>query len=368
VNTAAARQKDWVNIVFFTLTPVIGVVGTALYTAHAGFHWWMPALFLTLYVFAGISITAGYHRAFSHTSYTCSPLAQAFFAFFGAFAAQHSILWWSAGHRAHHQNIDTDWDPYSIKRGFWWAHILWIFHKSPSDNFDNVPDLYRNPIVMWQHRWHRHIMIIAGFGIPTVVGWLCGDWMAGLLWGGFLRLVVLHQTTFFVNSLAHTLGKQTYNTEVSARDNWFVAIITFGEGYHSFHHRFPIDFRNGIRWYQWDPGKWLIRGLRAIGLAKDLRIAPPPQIEQARMQAVLRAIEPKLDVAPPSLGDEVRRRLRTAGEHIETALKLWRQALEERAAGLTWRKTRRASKQHVRQSRRQWKTAVRLARRLPLAA
>src|ERR1044071_4289278 len=338
VSSAGARKKDWVNIVFFTLTPVIGVAGTALYTAHAGFHWWMPALFLTLYVFAGVSITAGYHRAFSHTSYTCSPVAQAFFAFFGAFAAQHSILWWSAGHRTHHKNVDTD------------------------------PDLYRNRIVMWQHRWHRHIMIIGGFGIPTVIGWLCGDWMAGLLWGGFLRLGVLHQTTFFVNSLAHTLGKQTYNAEVSARDNWFVAIMTFGEGYHSFHHRFPIDFRNGVRWYHWDPCKWLIRGLRAIGLAKDLRVAPPPQIEQARMQAVLRAIEPKLEVAPSSLREEVLRRLRTAGEHIETALKLWRQALEERAAGLTWRKTRRASKQHVRQSRRQWKTAVRLARRLPLAA
>jgi stearoyl-CoA desaturase (delta-9 desaturase) len=363
-----ARKKDWVNIVFFTLTPIIGIAGTTLYTLHAGFHWWMPALFLTLYVLAGISITAGYHRAFSHTSYTCSPVAQAFFAFFGAMAAQHSILWWSAGHRAHHKNVDTDWDPYNIKRGFWWAHILWIFYKNPADGFDNVPDLYRNRIVMWQYRWHRHIMIVGGFGIPAIVGWLCGDWMAGLLWGGFTRLVVLHQTTFFVNSLAHSVGKQTYNAEVSARDNWFVAILTFGEGYHSFHHRFPIDFRNGIRWYHWDPGKWLIAALRAVGLARDLRIAPPPQIEQARIQAVLRAIEPHLDTAPPSLSDEVRKRLRAALDHVETALKLWRQHVEERAAGLTWRKTRRQSKEYIRQSRRQWKRAVRLARRLPLAA
>lgn len=330
----------------------------------------MPLLTIGLYLAVGMSICAGYHRFFSHRAYDASPAVQAFFAFFGALAAQNSILWWSSSHRVHHKYVDRDWDPYNIKRGFWWAHILWIFYRNPqSEKFDNSPDLVKNPIVMWQHRWHKAIMIFGGFGIPTLIGWAFGDPIAGLLWGGFLRIVVIHHTTFFVNSLAHALGEPKFNAEVSARDNWMVALLTLGEGYHSFHHRFPSDFRNGIRWYQWDPAKWFIGGLVSLGLADELVVTPEPQIERARMQAALRVMAPHIEAAPESLGTEIRKRLHTALEHLETALKLWRQHLEERAAaGTTWRKTRRRSKRHVKQSRRQWKHAMRLARQLPIAA
>lgn len=363
------RELDWVNIVFFTLTPVIAIAGTAIHTWRNGFEWWMLILMLVLYVFAGISITAGYHRFFSHKSYECSKPVQMFFAFFGAFAAQDSILWWSAGHRVHHKHVDSDWDPYSIKRGFWWAHILWIFHKSPAGEFDNVPDLYANPIVMWQRRWHRQIMILGGFGIPILVGAFFGDWLAGLLWGGFVRLVLLHQTTFFVNSLAHTLGDPTFNAEVSARDNWLVALVTFGEGYHSFHHRFPADFRNGIRWYHWDPGKWLIRAMRAVGLARGLVTTPDPQIEQARMRAALLRVEQQVENVPHTVAHDFRERVSAAYAHLEEAYVLWRQHLDERGRELKqWRHTRRLSKIHVRKSRRQWKSALRMLSRVPATA
>ena len=367
-----SQKKDWVNILFLTLTPVIGVAGTALYTWRHGFHLWMPLLMVTMYALVGISICAGYHRFFSHKSYECSPYVQAFYAFFGAMAAQNSILWWSSSHRVHHKHVDHDWDPYNIKRGFWWAHILWIFYKNEDRDatFENSPDLKANPVVMWQHRWHKVILIVAGFGIPTLVGAMFGDPIAGLLWGGFLRIAVIHHTTFFVNSLAHTLGKPLFNAEVSARDNWFVAMLTLGEGYHSFHHRFPTDFRNGIRWYQWDPSKWLISAFKSVGLASDLRTAPLPQIEQARMQAALKTVKTRIDATPGSIGDEIRRRAHVAMEHLETALKLWRQHAEEKAEGVSksWRETRRRSRQHVQQSRRQWKWVVRTLRRVPEAA
>ncbi len=161
-------SKDWVNILFLTLTPLLGVFGTAAWTMVRGFDWWMPALMIGLYLLVGLSVTAGYHRFFSHKSYEASPLAQAFFAFFGAMAAQNSILWWSSSHRVHHKYVDRDWDPYNIQRGFWWAHILWIFYRNPdAGNFENARDLENNPIVMWQHRWHKVIMIVGGFGIPT---------------------------------------------------------------------------------------------------------------------------------------------------------------------------------------------------------
>ena len=235
-------------------------------------------------------------------------------------AAQNSILWWSSSHRVHHKYVDKDWDPYNIQRGFWWAHILWIFYRNEQrdDTFANAPDLLANPIVMWQHRWHKVILIVGGFGIPTLIGAVFGDPLAGLLWGGFLRLAVIHHTTFFVNSLAHQLGKPLFNSEVSARDNWIVALLTLGEGYHCFHHRFPADFRNGIRWYQWDPAKWLIGALRIAGMARNLLATPLPQIEQARMRAALRVVEPKMASLQDKLADgstaSSRRRHRASGK------------------------------------------------------
>jgi stearoyl-CoA desaturase (delta-9 desaturase) len=364
-------KKDWVNIAFLSLTPVIGVLGTAAWTFTHGFHLWMPILTLVLYFAVGFSICAGYHRFFSHKSYEASPLVQSFFAFFGAMAAENSILAWSSQHRVHHKYVDKDWDPYNIRRGIWYAHILWIFykHEDTDHTYANSPDLMANPIVMWQHRWYKVILLLGGFAIPTLIGAYFGDPIAGLLWGGFLRIAVIHHTTFFVNSLAHALGEPSFNAEVSARDNWFVALLTLGEGYHSFHHRFPADFRNGIQWYHWDPSKWLIRGFRALGLASDLRTAPEPQIEQARLQAALRLVQPVIESAPGTIGDELRRRAHVAMEHLETALKLWRQHVEERAAGVSssWRQTRRQSRQHVKQSRRQWKQVLRTLQRLPQA-
>jgi stearoyl-CoA desaturase (delta-9 desaturase) len=367
-----AARKDWVNIAFLTLTPVIGTLGTALYTWQHGFHLWMPLLAFGMYLAVGMSICAGYHRFFAHKTYECSPIVQAVFAFFGAMAAENSILWWSASHRVHHKYQDKDWDPYNIRRGFWWAHIVWIFYRweEKADSFDNSPDLLANPIVMWQHRWKNAILILAGFGIPAAIGAMFGDPIAGLLWGGFLRIVIVHHTTFFVNSLAHTFGEPTYNAEASARDNWFVALLTLGEGYHSFHHRFPSDFRNGIRWYDWDPAKWFIRALRGMGMASDLREATPPQIEQARLRAAIRLVEPRIEGAHETIAQEVRARVKAAVDHLEIAVALWRQHMEERAAGVSkrWRETRRRAHRSVRESRVQWKHAVRMLAQLPEAA
>ncbi|HEX9983199.1 MAG TPA: fatty acid desaturase [Thermoanaerobaculia bacterium] len=356
---------------FLILTPIVGIAGTALYTYLNGFQLWMALLALGMYAAVGMSICAGYHRFFSHKSYEASRPVQIFYAIFGAMAAQNSILWWSSSHRIHHQYVDRDWDPYNIKRGFWWAHILWVFYKHDAPDVEaNAQDLLKNPVVQWQNRWYKIILIVGGFGLPTLIGAMFGDPIAGLLWGGFLRLAVIHHTTFFVNSLAHYVGKPTYNADVSARDNWGVALLTLGEGYHSFHHRFPADFRNGIRWYHWDPAKWFIATLRGVGLASDLRAVTPPQIEQARMQAELRKIEPRLTTAPATIAEDVRRLIAEARAHLDTALALWRQHLEERSrsasgtwrsASGSWRSTRRTARHHIREARRRWRDARSMA-------
>ena len=358
---ARPRQKDWTNIVFLMLTPILGVPVTAWYTWKTGFSFWMLALCVGMFTVIGLSICAGYHRLFSHKSYECDPRVQALYAFFGAMAAQNSILCWSSDHRNHHQYVDKDWDPYNIQRGFWWAHFFWVFYKPETPKtFANVPDLEKNPVVAWQHRWYKWILMFGIFVIPTGIGAMFGRPLAGLLWGGFLRVVITHHTTFLVNSLAHYLGKRTFNARVSARDNWVLALVTFGEGYHSFHHRFPADFRNGVRWYHWDPAKWLIRGLKSVGLASDLRSTSAPMIEGARLHAAVKLVERRLDVVPSTLGEEVRRRIAAARETIEHAFALWRQHLAERESGRhsAWRMTRRRSRLRLKEARRQWRSAL----------
>jgi stearoyl-CoA desaturase (delta-9 desaturase) len=323
-------KKDWTNILFLTLTPIIGVVGTALYTWKVGFSPWMAVLFVVMYLLVGMSICAGYHRFFTHRSYDPHPVLQVLYAFFGAMAAQNSVLWWASSHRTHHKYVDMDWDPYNIKRGFWWAHIFWIFYKNPNaGNFDNSKDLLANPIVMWQNRWHKVILIMGGFGIPTLIGAAFGDPLAGLLWGGFLRLAVVHHTTFFVNSLAHHIGSRTYNPDESAADNWLVALVTLGEGYHSFHHRFPADFRNGLRWYHWDPAKWWIGTLHFLGLAKDLRTTSAPLIEQARLHAAKAKVEMHSQLLSEATREEIQARIDRARARIDQAIKLWREHNEQ---------------------------------------
>ncbi|HUM01666.1 MAG TPA: fatty acid desaturase [Thermoanaerobaculia bacterium] len=331
------RERDWTNILFLVLSPIVGLVGTAFYASRFGVAWWEPVLFLVLFASVGVAIGAGYHRCFSHRTYECHPAVEAVLLFLGAFALQNSALRWSRDHRNHHRWVDTDRDPYNIRRGALWAHVLWVFYKDPpGSSFENVPDLLSNPRVMWQHRWYRLIGVGLGLGLPTLVGALFGRPIGGLLWGGFLRVVLVHHTTFLVNSAAHLYGSRPYSTENSARDNWLLAFFTHGEGYHNFHHRFPSDFRNGVRWYQWDPNKWCIQALRLSGLARNLRVTPPPVIENAKLAVLAARADERLARTPTEGADEFRARLERGRARVDEALQLWKDAyaryVEVRAA------------------------------------
>ena len=283
----ADRERNWANILFLSVTPVLGIAGTALYASRFGVAWWEPVLCLTLYLMVGLAVGSGYHRCFSHRAFQCHPAVEGVFLVFGAMAMEFSALRWARDHRNHHRYVDTDLDPHSIRRGPLWAHVGWtVFEEPPDRGWDNVPDLLSNPRVMWQHRWWRHLGLGLGLGIPTLVGALLGRPLGGLLWGGFLRIVLVHHATFSVNSIAHLWGSRPYTLACTARDNALIALITLGEGYHNFHHAFPSDFRNGLRWYQWDPNKWFIRALAGAGLAGDLRRTPEPVIREARFSVL----------------------------------------------------------------------------------
>ena len=292
----------WLNVIVFLITFLFAVVAVPYRAITHGFDSTEITLAIICFIYCGMSITAGYHRLWSHRTYQAHWSLRFVFAIGGAFALQNSILHWSSDHRVHHKHVDNnDIDPYSAKKGFWFSHIGWMMRKyQPQRDADytNVRDLQKDKIVMWQHKNYLFLTILTNVGIPLLFGFIHGDIISALLLVGFLRLVLNHHTTFFINSLAHIWGKQTYTDKNTARDNWLLAFFTFGEGYHNYHHIFENDYRNGIRWWDFDPTKWLIKLSASIGLASKLRKAPEDKIQKAHLAMVLQKSQQKLKYHP----------------------------------------------------------------------
>lgn len=289
----------WLPASVLTLTPLVALIGVPWYGFTHGYglsHW---LVFLAVLFANGLSITAGYHRLWAHNTYRAHALLKWFFALFGAGATQNSILVWASGHRRHHRHVDGEGDPYSAKRGFWFSHIGWMLrdYTTGRDDFSNAPDLQRDPVVMFQHRHYVPLAIGMNLAPALLAGVLLGDIWGHLLVAGFLRLVVNHHVTFFINSLAHYWGKQPYTDTNTARDNMWLALITYGEGYHNFHHLFQNDYRNGVRWWQFDPTKWLIRLASWLGLARDLNRVPDFKIHKALLDMQFKRAQNSLSSA-----------------------------------------------------------------------
>jgi stearoyl-CoA desaturase (delta-9 desaturase) len=219
-------------------------------------------------------------------------------AIFGTFSLQNSIYVWAARHRIHHRHTDdVDHDPHSIKSGFWHAHIGWMLRhwKTSEVDFNQVKDLEQDPIVMWQHRNYWTLVWAFNLALPIALGLVVGDVLGMLLLASAFRLAFSQHCTFFINSLAHTWGKRTYSDEDSSRDNGVIALLTWGEGYHNYHHSFQADYRNGLRWWQFDPGKWLIAVAAWFGLAHGLKRTPKFKVLRARLQMQFKELESRLN-------------------------------------------------------------------------
>ncbi len=243
--------------------------------------------FVILLYANGMAITGGYHRLWAHRAYEAHWSLRVFYMLFGAMALQNSVMTWASMHRVHHRHVDDeDKDPYSIRRGLWYAHMGWMLrdHAAHEIDYSNARDLEKDPIVAFQHRYYLAIALGMNFGVPALLGLAFGDLWGFLLLGGLLRLVVSHHVTFFINSLAHWWGRRPYTVENSARDNDLISLLTYGEGYHNHHHLFQWDYRNGIRWWQYDPTKWLIVSLSWIGVTKKLRRVPEFLVQRAMVE------------------------------------------------------------------------------------
>jgi fatty-acid desaturase len=262
-------RLDWFAVVFFTSFHALALL------AAWCFSWSALGITLLLHWFLGsVGICLGYHRLLSHRSFQVPRWLEYTIALIGAAALQGGPIFWVAGHRLHHAYTeDEDKDPYSASKGFWWSHMLWIFYPR-ADFFEYerykrfAPDLVRDPFYRWLNRY----FILLQFPIAILL-YVLGGWPF-VIYGVFLRAVLLWHTTWMINSVTHLWGYRRFEVEDNSRNLWWAAIFTYGEGWHNNHHAHPSVAKAGWRWWELDMTWWIIWILKQVGLAQKV-ILPP---------------------------------------------------------------------------------------------
>ena len=256
----------WPTILFMLVIHILA--GVALLPQF--WSWGAVATLLILYwVTACLGVTLGYHRLLSHKSFKVPQWLARFFATCGALSAEYGPITWSGIHRQHHKYSDTDPDPHDMNKGFWWSHIGWMFYDVPAEK--NVrkytADLRQDPYFRWLDKWFLFLQIPLGLTLYLLGGW------SYVLWGIFLRLVVVYHVTWLVNSATHTWGERPFDTDDNSRNNKWVALLTFGEGWHNNHHAYPSSAKQGIFRGQIDLTWYHIVVLKKLGLARNIRLS-----------------------------------------------------------------------------------------------
>jgi stearoyl-CoA desaturase (Delta-9 desaturase) len=280
------------------IVPLLCVMATPFLVWEWGFGWTDLGLLLSMYVLTGLGITVGFHRLFVHRSFETYMWIKVIFGVLGSMAVQGLLFKWVGMHRRHHQHSDTPDDPHSPHyhgegafgplKGFWRAHIGWFFDKDPADLDHYVKDLNVSRTLRIVSRLFP-LWVALGLVIPAVLGGLItlswsGVW-TGFIWGGLVRLFLVHHVTWSVNSACHLWGRRPYKTNDMSRNNALFGILAMGEGWHNTHHAFPNSPRHGLRWWQIDMSYGVIRGLSLIGLAWDLKLPSKAALARERLIA-----------------------------------------------------------------------------------
>ena len=264
------------NWVFFI---VIATFHLGTLAAFFYFRWSSVIVFLAMWLLSqNIGIAVSYHRQLTHRGFTTPKWLEHAMALCGAMALQGSPTYWVAVHRMHHQYTDRPGDPHSPRDGKWWAHAGWILrgalHNETKLIARYAPDLQRDKFYRWLAVWHWLPITLTGILLLGAGAWISG-WRLGLswlLWGVLLRITVGFHVTWLVNSATHLWGKRRFNTHDDSTNNWWVALLTGGEGWHNNHHAHPVSATHGMAWWELDFNYWLIRMLALLGLAKDIKV------------------------------------------------------------------------------------------------
>jgi fatty-acid desaturase len=249
------------------------------------FSWRNLLISMALYwITVGWGISLGYHRLHTHRSYKVPLWMEYFFAVCGTLTLEGGPIFWVATHRIHHQKSDQAGDPHSPHDGAWWAHMGWILWGETNHNNTKLmskyaPDLARHKFYVWLNNWHWIPMVALGVILLATGGWSL------LFWGIFLRVVVGLHATWLVNSATHMWGNRRFTTKDDSRNNWWVALMTFGEGWHNNHHAHPTSARHGLAWYEFDISWITLTMLKALGVAKQIRVAKIDEVLAEREAA-----------------------------------------------------------------------------------
>ena len=264
-------RLNWPQILWWS-TIQAGIV-----LAPFTFSWSGLLVCVVLYVFAGFGVTLGYHRLLTHRSFQTPKAVEYLLTLLGTLSNQGGPLQWVATHRLHHRHSDTESDPHSPLKGFWWAHMLWWMPYAPAVDDQAryrryVVDLDRDPFHRFLQRWHVvPSLLLAGLLFALGEAW-GGVGLSWLVWGIFVRTTLLYHATWLVNSATHLWGSRSHATNDHSTNLWWVALLTLGEGWHNNHHAVPRSARHGLRWWQLDMTYWLVRLLGLLGLAKQIHV------------------------------------------------------------------------------------------------
>ena len=283
-DTDVASEHD--DIIYPSALPFVLVHLSCIAAIWSGVTWHAIAICAALYWLRMFAIGAGYHRYFSHRAYSTSRVFQFVLAMLAQTSAQKSVLWWAAKHRHHHLHSDTEQDVHSPRhRGFLYSHVGWLFaRRHAAADLVKVADLARYPELMWLHRLELLPAIALGALCFLVAGW------SGLVVGFFWSTVLVYHATFCINSLAHVLGSKRYVTGDNSRNNWLLALLTMGEGWHNNHHACQSSVRQGFRWWEIDATYYILRALSWLGLVWDLK-TPPAQVVRSEQRLGSRVIK-----------------------------------------------------------------------------
>ncbi len=314
------RQIHWGVLSFIAGYHLLLLVALPLYLVYETPGWGLIGVTIVLLAATLMSITTGYHRFYAHKTYRASRAMEIPLLFFATAAIQGSALKWAFDHRLHHKHVDKEGDPYGTQKGFWHSHVLWLFEKQEEINPRVVRDLLENKLVVFQHRYYGRLATATNVVLTVLVGLIVGDIIGALVFAFLLRLFLAHHSTWFINSLAHIWGSKPYSSEHSAVNNFILALLTYGEGYHNYHHTFAGDYRNGVRWYQFDPPKYLIWLMSKVGLASDLQRVNRVAIHKKLVAADRRLMLDHLDEVSHPTAHAIIARMESAYESLTEKL------------------------------------------------
>ena len=295
-----------INFAVVTI-PFAGFVAAMVMLWGVAFDWTYLGILVLMYLSTAVGITVGYHRLFTHRSFRTSRPMTAVLAALGSMAAEGPVLQWVATHRRHHQHSDEEEDPHSphlhgsgvigTLRGFWHAHMGWIFAsrtfvrsqeraaRVPPELARYVKDLRRDPLLRWMNDSFP-FWVVLGFVVPSVLGGLLTmSWtgaLLGFVWGGLVRVFVVHHLTWSINSVCHIWGTRPFRSHDESRNNAIFGVLALGEGWHNNHHAFPTSARHGLRWWELDVSWLIIRGMERVGLVRDVRVPSRERMEAKR--------------------------------------------------------------------------------------